>query len=78
VLTHLRAPGAGGHHVEFRSRGGSEDPSNRLPLCAFHHLVVVHQGIAEIVGVVPDGLEFRVKGTPWRDARFGRNRAERV
>jgi hypothetical protein len=27
---------------------------------------------------VPDGLEYRVNGKEWVDAKFGRNRAERV
>ena len=67
-----------GHHIEFRSHLGSDDPSNRLPLCLFHHLVIVHGGIAEILGIFPDGIEYRVKGTEWRDARFGRKRGERV
>jgi len=69
---------AHGHHIDYRSRGGSEDPSNRLPLCAYHHLVVVHQGFAQIFGRVAEDLEFFVDGVKWEDAKFGRNRAERV
>jgi hypothetical protein len=67
-----------GHHIDFRGRGGSNDPSNRLPLCAYHHLVVVHQGFAQIFGRVAEDLEFFVDGVKWEDAKFGRNRAERV
>jgi len=69
---------AHGHHIDYRSRGGSDDPSNTLPLCAYHHLVVVHQGFAQIFGRVADDLEFFVDGVKWEDAKFGRNRAERV
>jgi len=47
-------------------------------MCLFHHLVVVHGGIAEILGIFPVGIEYRVKGTEWRDAQFGRKRGERV
>ena len=32
------------HHVRYRSRGGSDDESNRVALCAAHHLRAVHQG----------------------------------
>ena len=67
-----------GHHIAYRSRGGSDDPSNTLPLCAYHHLVVVHQGFAQIFGRVAEDLEFFVDGVKWEDAKFGRNRAERV
>ncbi|MFT3915590.1 MAG: HNH endonuclease signature motif containing protein [Anaeromyxobacteraceae bacterium] len=67
-----------GHHIEFRSRGGSEDDWNRMPLCAYHHLVVVHEGFATITGIFPDAVEFRVNGVVWKDGQFGRRRSERV
>ncbi|MFT3912847.1 MAG: HNH endonuclease signature motif containing protein [Anaeromyxobacteraceae bacterium] len=67
-----------GHHIEFRSHGGSEDAWNRMPLCAFHHHVVVHGGHATITGIFPEAVEFRVNGVVWKDGQFGRTRAERV
>ncbi|MFO0584185.1 MAG: HNH endonuclease signature motif containing protein [Anaeromyxobacter sp.] len=69
---------AHGHHIEFRSQGGSDDDWNRMPLCAYHHLVVVHEGFATITGVFPEAVEFRVNGVVWKDAAFGRKRSERV
>jgi hypothetical protein len=67
-----------GHHIEYRSHGGSEEAWNRIPLCAFHHHVVVHGGHATITGVFPEAIEVRVNGVVWKDAKFGRTRAERV
>ncbi|MFT3916485.1 MAG: HNH endonuclease signature motif containing protein [Anaeromyxobacteraceae bacterium] len=67
-----------GHHIEFRSRGRPEDAWNRMPLCAYHHLFVVHEGFATITGIFPEAVEFRVNGVVWKDAEFGRRRSERV
>lgn len=36
-----------GHHIEFRSRGGSDELSNRTTLCAFHPLRGVHGGTVQ-------------------------------
>jgi hypothetical protein len=44
------------HHIIFRSAGGSDDPSNRLTLCAFHHLRGVHAGIIDCKGTAPNAL----------------------
>jgi hypothetical protein len=46
------------HHVVFRSAGGSDDPRNRITLCAFHHLRGVHAGRMQVRGEAPDGLVF--------------------
>jgi len=46
------------HHIAFRSAGGSNDPANRVTLCAFHHLRGVHSGIVRCTGRAPDGLRF--------------------
>jgi len=62
-----------GHHIIFRSQGGSDDPSNILPACAYHHLAVIHGGLAEVSGTFPDALEFTVGGKRWVDAKFGRD-----
>ena len=44
------------HHIRFRSGGGSNDPANRVTLCAFHHLRGVHADRVRCVGRAPDGL----------------------
>ena len=52
------------HHIVFRSAGGSDEPSNRVTLCAWHHLRGVHQGIVRITGHAPDRLRFEVGVRP--------------
>jgi len=48
------------HHIEFRSAGGSDEPDNRVTLCAFHHLRGVHAGVLGCVGRAPDGLRWEL------------------
>jgi hypothetical protein len=48
------------HHIIFRSRGGSDDPGNRVALCAFHHLRGVHGGRLRCTGRAPDGLTWQI------------------
>jgi hypothetical protein len=48
------------HHVRFRSRGGGDDPSNLVSLCAAHHLHGVHRGFLSVRGVAPAGLRWEV------------------
>jgi hypothetical protein len=48
------------HHIEFRSHGGSDDPANRITVCAFHHHRGVHAGRLRIRGTAPDGLVFEL------------------
>jgi hypothetical protein len=48
------------HHVTFRSAGGSEAPSNRITLCAFHHQRGVHAGRLRVWGRAPDDLVFEL------------------
>ena len=38
------------HHIVFRSADGSDEPENRVTLCAWHHLRGVHAGIVRITG----------------------------
>jgi hypothetical protein len=52
------------HHVVFRSQGGSDDPSNRTTLCAWHHLRGVHGGVLRCTGAAPDGLRFELGPRP--------------
>jgi len=46
------------HHIDFRSAGGSDDPSNLISLCAAHHLHCVHMGWIRLSGTAPDGLRW--------------------
>jgi len=46
------------HHVRFRSAGGSDALSNRVSLCAWHHLRGVHAGIVRVTGSAPGRLRF--------------------
>jgi hypothetical protein len=48
------------HHIHFRSAGGSDDPSNRVTLCAFHHLRGVHAGLLRCKGQAPDRLRWEM------------------
>ncbi len=44
------------HHVVFRSRGGSDDPANRVALCAAHHAALHEHGTLAVAGRAPLGL----------------------
>jgi hypothetical protein len=48
------------HHVAFRSAGGSDDPSNRITLCAFHHQRCLHAGLLRVRGRAPGELVFEL------------------
>jgi hypothetical protein len=52
------------HHIRFRSAGGSDEPSNRVTLCAFHHLRGVHSGIVRCTGTAPDRLRIALGVRP--------------
>jgi len=43
-----------------RSHGGSDDPSNRISLCAAHHLNGVHMGWIKVSGTAPDELRWKL------------------
>lgn len=55
------------HHIVFRSRGGTHDPSNLIVLCDGHHRVL-HDGMLRITGRAPDELTFERNGVPLRAA----------
>jgi hypothetical protein len=55
-------PAGQSHHVEFRSRGGSDDLANQGSECAFHHLGCIHGGYLTVVGEAPDHLTWLRKG----------------
>jgi hypothetical protein len=48
------------HHIEYRSRGGSDDLSNLTSLCVIHHLQGVHMGRIRVWGSAPDQLHWEV------------------
>jgi 5-methylcytosine-specific restriction endonuclease McrA len=57
------------HHVQFRSRGGGDEPENLVGLCAFHHLRCIHGGWLRVVGRAPDALTWFLRGEPWSGPR---------
>ena len=64
-LGRCRVPGCSrraddGHHIILSSRGGSDDPTNRISLCRCHHLRGVHGGYIRVRGCAPDGLVWEV------------------
>jgi 5-methylcytosine-specific restriction endonuclease McrA len=48
------------HHVVYRSRAGTNDLSNRICLCRFHHQEGEHGGLASCRGVAPLGIRWRL------------------
>jgi len=44
------------HHITYRSRGGGNEPDNRLTLCRFHHQRGEHGGLARCRGRAPLGI----------------------
>jgi len=65
-------------HIEMKSRGGGNEMANLIPLCALHHGIAKHLGMARIWGTAPDDVYFQV-GTPtacgggypiWKDDRI--------
>ena len=61
------------HHVVYRSRGGSDDLSNRICLCRFQHQQGEHGGLASCRGTAPVGILWRLG----RDGQGGFYRNER-
>jgi len=48
------------HHLEYRSRGGSNDLSNRTTLCVWHHQRGEHAKIVRCRGEAPGKLRFEL------------------
>jgi len=63
-------PAAHGHHVKYRSRGGSDDLPNLASLCAVHHLRGVHGGWIRLTGSAPDKLRWEIVTAPSGRPRF--------
>ncbi len=57
------------HHVVFRSRGGSDDPANRVALCVAHHAALHERGTLAVSGRAPLGLTWRL-GPPGTARRY--------
>lgn len=62
------------HHLEYRSHGGSNDPSNRTTLCRFHHQMGEHGLVASCRGTAPLGIVWRLG----REGVGGRFRNEQI
>ena len=48
------------HHVLFRSRGGDNTRTNRITVCAAHHLHGIHAGVVRAWGEAPDGITWEL------------------
>ena len=48
------------HHVLFRSRGGGNARSNRITVCAAHHLHGIHTSVIRAWGEAPDGITWEL------------------
>jgi hypothetical protein len=57
-------PAGHAHHVVFRSRGGGDETSNLVSLCAAHHLHGVHAGYVRVRGAAPEALRWEMALPP--------------
>jgi hypothetical protein len=48
------------HHVMFRSRGGSNDRSNRVSVCASHHHHGIHRGVVRAYGKADEAITWQI------------------
>jgi hypothetical protein len=48
------------HHVLYRSRGGDNARTNRITVCAAHHLHGIHAGVVQARGEAPDGITWEL------------------
>ena len=66
------------HHVQYRSRGGTDEMSNRVCLCRFHHQRGEHGDLLKCQGEAPVGLIWHMgrygKGGGYMNERRGRGR----
>jgi hypothetical protein len=58
------------HHIQFRSQGGGDEPTNVTLVCFRHHLEGIHAGRVRVSGQAPGALDWEmgiVDGEPlWR------------
>jgi hypothetical protein len=66
-------PSMQSHHVVFRSRGGSNDPTNQTGMCAAHHLHCLHRGWIRVSGRAPDALVWEMPLPPLQPRGGGGN-----
>ena len=61
------------HHVLFRSRGGDNSRSNRIAVCAAHHLHGIHASVIRAWGEAPDSITWDLGVRPGQPPllRFG-------
>jgi hypothetical protein len=52
------------HHIRFRSRGGDNARTNRITVCAGHHLHGIHEGHVHAWGKAPDGIHWALGVRP--------------
>ena len=52
------------HHVTYRSRDGGDERSNRVAVCAAHHLHAIHRGIVRASGSAPADVRWEL-GVRW-------------
>jgi hypothetical protein len=55
------------HHLRYRSRGGGNEPSNRVAACAAHHLHGIHPGAIRAWGSAPSDVHWAL-GIRWNAA----------
>jgi len=65
------------HHIEFRSRGGSHELSNRSGQCAAHHHRSIHGGFMRVSGRAVERLEWEF-GSGEKFVTIGEDDIERV
>jgi len=59
-------------HIKLKSQGGSDDLWNRICLCAMHHRIAKHLGLARIWGKAPDDVWFQMGNRIWNEERLVR------
>jgi hypothetical protein len=52
------------HHVTYRSHGGGNERTNRVTVCAPHHLHAIHPGVIRAVGLAPADVRWEI-GVRW-------------
>jgi hypothetical protein len=48
------------HHIQYRSRSGSDDLVNQVPLCGFHHRQGEHGEFMRVWGKAPANIHWRM------------------
>lgn len=48
------------HHLQYRSRGGGNEPGNRVTVCVAHHLHGIHDGVIRAWGTAPRDVHWQL------------------